>query len=434
MQKEIKSSTIDFSIGEYESSSPKNGFSPNNALHSKYVKSQETLVSQLEENSRTIDNLNALIDAITPMPGFDADKYRRIILAKNSGDTKSEDIDHRDSKIVSLAKKCRNLTVQYNKEKSDADRLHEQMSELNSMNDRLREELSLAQRSNAKERSSTGPLSEAEGEIAKKELNIANKSLEEMRRKLTQSKEECKNLKAALVKEVGDGVSLEEAVSMAVAVDGNWRGRAQQIVMLKSKIRKLEQQATKATTATNVSRNGYPNEDQQNVDTKAENVISEMGNERKQMIETITEEHKNLTIQNKELEGKVTSYKARIRNIEGELQKFKQHIQVVLEKTDSDDQLVEALRNEVQRLKELLRNQQQAAAAAANDAHIKTAFVHANTMNISNNGDRDNNDLGEVNRLRADLLRLERICKTQAEQLTTQDFVIKELRKNKSSY
>ena len=126
-------------------------------------------------------------------------------------------------------------------------------------------------------------------------------------------------------------------------------------------------------------------------------------------------------------------------------------LQVVLDKTDSDDQLIEALRGEVQRLKDVVKSQQQAAATAAADAQLKTAYATGSTNNKTNNTHIFTNtgdELGEINRLRADILRLERICKTQvrklkiknrdffkvffakAEQLTTQDFVIKDLRKS----
>lgn len=46
---------------------------------------------------------------------------------------------------------------------------------------------------------------------------------------MTISVEESKQLSRALSREIGEGVALEDAVS------GGWRGRAQQIIMLKNK-------------------------------------------------------------------------------------------------------------------------------------------------------------------------------------------------------
>lgn len=110
----------------------------------------------------------------------------------------------------------------------------------------------------------------------------------------------------------------------------------------------------------------------------------------------------SLTAQNKELEGKVSSYKARVRNIEGDMQKLRQQTQVILDKTESDDKLIELLKSEVQRLKQQLRNQQ----LAANDSKVQSSSHHHDKSDdIYNNP--------EVTRMRTDLIRLERICKTQ---------------------
>ena len=111
----------------------------------------------------------------------------------------------------------------------------------------------------------------------------------------------------------------------------------------------------------------------------------------------------SLTIQNKELEGKVSSYKARVRNIEGDMQKLRQQTQVILEKTESDDKLIELLKSEVQRLKQLLRSHQ---IAAANESTQKANY------NDSNNNNNNNNN-ADIARMRSEIVRLERICKTQ---------------------
>ena len=67
-----------------------------------------------------------------------------------------------------------------------------------------------------------------------KELGGANKKVEDLRRKLQEAEDENKKLTRALLKEVGDGITLEEAV------DEGRKGRAQTIVMLKNKIKRLE--------------------------------------------------------------------------------------------------------------------------------------------------------------------------------------------------
>ena len=51
-----------------------------------------------------------------------------------------------------------------------------------------------------------------------KTLKIANGQIEEMRRKFLGAQSECKKLERTLVKELGDGASLEHALS------DDWRG------------------------------------------------------------------------------------------------------------------------------------------------------------------------------------------------------------------
>ena len=95
----------------------------------------------------------------------------------------------------------------------------------------------------------------------RKSLKLANNQIEETRRKYLQSQEEQKKMKAILAKEIGDGTlinacvcflfanpcsillttNLPVGVSMDHAMNGDgWRGRSQQIVMLKSKVKRLE--------------------------------------------------------------------------------------------------------------------------------------------------------------------------------------------------
>jgi chromosome segregation ATPase len=235
---------------------------------------RQVISRQLEEKQREIDRLQILIEAMSPIPGYDYEKLRRIMVEK----VDEIDIDHRDSKIVSLAKKCRGLTVQVNKLSAENENLHQNIRELNSMCNNLRAEVSLS-------RAASTNANPAEGDQSK-ELNAANKTVEELRRKYLQMKEESRNLRNILAKELGEGTTIEQVA------DGNWRGRAQTIVMLKSKIRRLEtqlQQGSKAEAAEKVTN---PND----VDAKAERAIEDMEAEKKRAIDAMTEDYRRYVI------------------------------------------------------------------------------------------------------------------------------------------
>jgi hypothetical protein len=200
------------------------------------------LVQLIDDKNKKIEQLCVLLEALEPAPGMDPEKYRRMIESGNDG------VDFRDSKIVSLAKKSQNLTMLLNKERATSENLSMQLKELRLKYDNLSQQISTPSKSNAPE---FGPKLSAMGgsmvnssdmssgvdEAAPrrmagltKELRDANKQVEELKAKLLQVSEDNKALTRALSQELGDGVSLEHAV------DGGWRGRAQQIVMLKSKV------------------------------------------------------------------------------------------------------------------------------------------------------------------------------------------------------
>ena len=66
-----------------------------------------------------------------------------MIIHRNTSAGSGGEVDYRDSKIVSLAKKIRTYTVQLNKEKAENENLRTAIKELNVFCDNLREEVSL---------------------------------------------------------------------------------------------------------------------------------------------------------------------------------------------------------------------------------------------------------------------------------------------------
>lgn len=98
----------------------------------------EGLIAKVDEKNREIERLCFLLEALEPVPGLDAEKFLKLY------DDNSDLIaDYRDTKIVSLAKKCRKLTVALNKERSFAATSKERIDDLTKQNERLQKELDL---------------------------------------------------------------------------------------------------------------------------------------------------------------------------------------------------------------------------------------------------------------------------------------------------
>lgn len=274
-------------------------------------KLEESLLFEVEEKNREIEKLNVLLESIAPIPGFDYEKLRKMVLMPN---IKHDDyIDYRDTKIVSLAKKSRNLTVQLNKERAENDSLQRQVDNLQLSCENLKQEISLLKQGTRNKPSKGNDEFDLSSKVDElnREIVHMTKLNDDFKKKNNQSADEIKLLKSILSKELGDGVNIEQAS------EANWKGRAQQIVFLKSKIRRLESQLQQESKQV-----------KSKVDIQAEKIISNMENERQIAIENITEDYEKLKVYNTELETKVSGSKARIKNLETEQLKMKQQLQV----------------------------------------------------------------------------------------------------------
>ena len=222
------------------------------------ARQQQAIVQKLENKNREVERLCTLLEAVEPIPGMDPVKYQRIIDNPNA-----DNVDFRDSKIVDLAKKSRRLQMNLTKMTAANESLSAKVDQLTQQNEMLQHEVENSAGytsvggSRTIKAASSGFLSTATQEekcmdkrVEKtipqlmKELTVANKKLEELRRSQQRAEDENKKLTRALVKEVGEGVTLEEAV------DEGRKGRAQQIVILKNKVKRLEMAASQSGSMT----------------------------------------------------------------------------------------------------------------------------------------------------------------------------------------
>ncbi len=456
MEKVVKKPVVNMTISGAES--PREGnFTSYLEENSELMEKVNGLVKKVNDKNKEIERLCVMLESLEPVPGLDVDKYRRLIENANEDSSGLLNVDYRDTKIVSLAKKVRTLTMNINKERSLSESRLAQMEELEHKIARLEKEMD-SNNSNINASSSNvstnknmiiksafsvpdAPSDAQLVEKLKKDLTLANKTIEEYRRKNNSLTDENKQLNRTLVKELGDGVDIEEAIkasntTSATTTNSGWRGRAQQIVMLKTKLKRLENQIKEATAnpsmsmaqssvtsnyqSSTVSAPSVKREHQStfDVDIKAEEDIAGMSNERRQAVEALTEDHARLYESNQVLETKVTAQKARIKNLETDVLKYKNQMKIIIEKTETDDQLIQALRAELERLRNSISASKSQAYKQKEDDKLKTKTL--NTGIVTSATDQALN-ISEIQRL-------QRLCKAQANQITTQEDVIKELR------
>jgi len=166
---------------------------------------------------------------------------------------------------------------------------------------------------------------------------------DELRHRQQLQKMEVQRLNALLKKEIGEDSSYNQAI-----VDEGWRGRAQQIVMLRAKVKRLEK---------DLSRRGRPEypehpepRDAKDVDAKAEAQIKSITKDRRQQLDALKGRNSRLEDELAASKRRADAGKARLVVVEGENRRLKEQIRVLIGKADTDDNLIAALKETVKSL------------------------------------------------------------------------------------
>ena len=133
------------------------------------------------------------------------------------------------------------------------------------------------------------------------------------------------------------------------------------------------------------------------------NCIVELGAERRLTGDNLAAQCSSLKEENSALDSKLKGLKARMQTTEKDVVKYKQQIQLLLNKANTDDELIDALKSEINHLR-------------------TTAASGVYKANVSGQKSESSSDV------QVEMLRLRRQCKQQADQLNTQDELIRELR------
>ncbi|XP_030120023.4 coiled-coil domain-containing protein 13 isoform X10 [Taeniopygia guttata] len=146
------------------------------------------------------------------------------------------------TKIVELAKKNREVTAEFESERAKVKQLNHKVKELERELQAATEKIHSLGGDAAGIKEST--LKMLEGNLAEnpevkalqEKLSTANVKVTEYRNQLQNLKQELKLTQKILAKEVGEDVNIQNLM----ANSGNWRGRAQQILLLQTKVQELE--------------------------------------------------------------------------------------------------------------------------------------------------------------------------------------------------
>ncbi|CAM9105403.1 unnamed protein product [Ectocarpus sp. 13 AM-2016] len=197
------------------------------------------LLEAVEEKSRQVLELGALVEALEPVPGLDPNAFLSVLHFGGDTDRRKKDLDYRDVKIIQLAKRIRDRDAKLEKERASCLKARREADVLSKELVACRRQLEIV--SSAGPRLDTQPA--AVSSLARIDGNEERlrHQIVQLRNKLHEAQEEIKKTHRALSKEVG-GTSL--GLGRALTDTGGWKGRAQQIVMLKATVKQLQTQLT----------------------------------------------------------------------------------------------------------------------------------------------------------------------------------------------
>ena len=252
---------------------------------------------------------------------------------KNS---KSSDI--KDKKLIDLVKKNQDLSLKIERHKLKESNLSKQLTETEKKLTEVKTEMENL------EKNKNIPVDKLELNSLKKNLKQSESHLSDVRNKLQLTKEENIKLNILLKREVGDSFDINRALT-----DKNYfKPRAEIIEGLKAKIKQLEKiiQVNNIQNSTNTNQSTGINLPL--IPTSANMIpYSQYKKEREEMQFTIDKTKKDLnslTEQNSKL-------KSRRNVLEKELKSQKEQltdkIKILIEKSDNDEKLITALKNEL---------------------------------------------------------------------------------------
>ncbi|XP_063180350.1 coiled-coil domain-containing protein 13 isoform X2 [Chroicocephalus ridibundus] len=267
------------------------------------------------------------------------------------------------TKIVELAKKNREITAETEREKAKVKQLNNKVKELEKELQTAVEKIHSLGGDDAGIKQSTlkmidGNLAESpEVKALQEKLTTANFKVMEYRNQLQSAKQELKMTQKLLAKEVGEDVNIQSLLTNS----GSWRGRAQQILVLQSKVRELENQLGQNKTRTSLSEIDeelLALTDPRKLSAREKNLlkIRSLEKEKKDTLEKLTGEHDALQKSHEEVKKKLDASKARNKVLCSEVKTLKGQIVTLLEKGKHDDELIDALLRQQKEMQEILKH------------------------------------------------------------------------------
>uniref|UniRef100_A0A8C3P083 Coiled-coil domain containing 13 n=1 Tax=Cyanoderma ruficeps TaxID=181631 RepID=A0A8C3P083_9PASS len=267
------------------------------------------------------------------------------------------------TKIVELAKKNREMTAEFESERARVKQLNHKVKELERELQAATEKIHSLGGDAAGIKGSTlktlegNSAESAEAKALQEKLSAANAKVTEYRNQLQNVKQELKLTQKILAKEVGEDVNIQSLLTNS----SSWRGRAQQILLLQTRVKELEHKLSQYTIRTSLLEMGegfLECADPRKLSFQERNLlkIRSLQKEKEDSLQKLTRQHNTLQKNHEELKKKCSALKARNQTVCEEVKMLKAQIGTLLEKGKHDDELIDALLSQQQQMQEILKD------------------------------------------------------------------------------
>ena len=310
------------------------------------------LAVALDQRAREVKRLEVVLQTMQPIPGLDPSALLDVLV---NGERQEHDI--RDLKIVEMAKKIRKVKAALERERATCTALRYEVQQVHLASDlaavgrgedagavssaRARNAVfgAASPRARAKINAAAEASASAKQQKQKKKQRPRASKEDEYRAKLLEARAEVKRTQRALSREEGPDVPIADVLASVGEADvmGGWRGRAQTITMLRTKLKHTKRKLAAASGER--ERSSMAND----VDVQAVDDLKAMQAARDGAVEALTSQYGAVSTALEGAQEKLKHKKARIRTLEENQRRTKAQLKTMLQKSVNDDGLIDRL-------------------------------------------------------------------------------------------